>query len=130
ELDGAIIVARVARDSDAARAGVRAGDALLSVDGVTTAALFAQHRVEFVGNSTARAARLETIARLFDGPRDTRAMAVFADERGRTKLAQLRRNWTERTPVLNSRRAGPFPVIYFNTLTPELALEPTRPLPT
>ena len=130
ELDGAIIVARVARDSDAARAGVRAGDALLSVDGVTTAALFAQHRVEFVGNSTARAARLETIARLFDGPRDTPATAVFADERGRTKLAQLRRNWTERTPVLNSRRAGPFAVIYFNTFTQELALELTRALRT
>lgn len=130
ELDGAIIVARVERDTDAARAGVRAGDELLSVDGVTTDVLLAERRAEFVGNSTARAVRLEIIARLFDGPRDTRATAVFADARGRMKTAQLRRNWTERVPTLNSKRAGEFAIINFNTFTQELALALTRALRT
>jgi carboxyl-terminal processing protease len=130
ELDGAIIVARVECDSAAAHAGVRAGDALLSVDGVPVATLLAQRSAEFSDSSTARAARLTAIARLLDGQRDTSAATVFADERGRIKTVQLKRLWAERAPTLNIRRAGPFAVIYCNTFTQELALELTRALHT
>ncbi|PYS92392.1 MAG: hypothetical protein DMF64_08890 [Acidobacteria bacterium] len=131
ELDGALIVARVERNSDAARAGgVRAGDALLRVDDVPAASLLAQRNAEFISSSTVRAAHLEAIARLFDGPRDTSVTAVFADERGRTKTVQLRRTWAERAPTLNIKRAGSFAIVHFNTFTQELALALSRALRT
>ncbi len=130
ELAGALVVARVERDSQAARAGVRAGDELLSVDGEPAAALFARRNVEVAASAADKNARREALAHLFDGPRDASVNAVFADERGRTKTVLLRRMWAERAPAMHVRRAGAFAIIDFNTFTQEIALQLTRALRT
>jgi carboxyl-terminal processing protease len=130
ELAGALVVARVEPNTAAARSGVRVGDELLRVDNEAAAELFARRNAEFTGSSTARAARREALARLFDGPAETSINAVFADERGRTKTVQLKRTWTVRAPAFQVRRAGAYAVVSFNTFTPEIALQLTRALHT
>jgi carboxyl-terminal processing protease len=130
ELAGALVVARVEPDSAAARGGVRAGDELLSVDGEVAATLFARRSAEFTGSSTARAARREALARLFDGPADTSIAAVFKDERGHTKMVQLKRTWAVRAPAFSFTREGAYAIVHFNTFTPEIALALTRALRT
>src|SRR5215217_2671075 len=67
ELGGALVAADVERDSQASRAGVRAGDELLTIDGEAAASLFARKLSEAAAGDT-RAARLQAVARLFDGP--------------------------------------------------------------
>ncbi len=130
ELTGALVVARVERDAAAARAGVRAGDELISVDGEPAAALFARRNADSANGATDRNARRATLARLFDGPRAASVTAVFADERGRTKTVQLQRTWQEQAPAMHVRRAGAFAVVNFNTFTQEIALQLTRALRT
>jgi carboxyl-terminal processing protease len=128
ELAGALVVARVEPNTVAARAGVCAGDELLRVDNEAAAELFARRSAEFTGSSTARAARREALARLFDGPLETTINTVFADERGRTKTVQLKRTWAVRAPAFQVRRVGAYAVVAFNTFTPEIALQLTRAL--
>lgn len=127
ELAGALVVVRVERGSAAQRAGVRAGDELLSVDGEPAAPLFARRNAD---STPDRNARRETLAHLFDGPLDKPITTVFADERGRTKTTQLRRAWQERAPVLHIHHAGAYAVVNFNTFTQEIALQLTRALRT
>lgn len=130
ELDGALVVVRVERDTAAASAGVRTGDLLLTVDGEPAAKRLARREAELTGSSTTRAAHLEALAHLFDAPRDQTSTAVFADARGRTRTVQLPRVWQERAPAFVVRRTGSFAVINFNTFTPQIALELARALNT
>ncbi len=130
ELAGALVVARVERDSTAARAGVRVGDVLLRVDGAEANALLARRSADTTGTSSIQAARREALSRLFDGPPDTTVNAVFADERGHERTVQLSRVWAVRVPAFDFTRTGAFAVVSFNTFTHEIALQFTRALHT
>ncbi|HEX8071253.1 MAG TPA: S41 family peptidase [Pyrinomonadaceae bacterium] len=130
ELAGALVVTRVEPDSTAARAGVRAGDELRSVDGEGAAALLARRVSELARDPADAAARRAAVARLFDGPLAAPVNAVFADARGRTLEVQLRRAWAERAPALAVRREGAYAVVSFNLFTEEIALALLRALRT
>jgi carboxyl-terminal processing protease len=128
EIAGQLFVARVEKKSEAERAGVRAGQALLKVDGEPVEALVARRADEGATASTPRAARLTAIARLFDGERDTTAALTLADEDGRERVVRLRRSTQTLEPRMDVRRVEGVAVIHFNLFTQEIATSLVRAL--
>ena len=129
ELSGQVVVTDVERDSGAEDAGLRAGDAVLAVDGEPAAALVAR-KVEEQGAAGSPAARLVAVAHLFDGPRDSAVRLTFArpGER-RAREATLRREPRTRLPSFEVRGAGAgIRLVRFNIFTPEVAAQFARAL--
>lgn len=134
EVAGEVVVARVERGSAAERAGVRAGDALVSVGGAATEELLARRLSAATdgGQRGARltaGARLRAVAGLLDGPEGSTVSAVFRDAGGREKSATLSRELVARTPALRvSKASGGAGVVEFNLFTPEIAAGVARAL--
>ncbi|HEV2881671.1 MAG TPA: S41 family peptidase [Pyrinomonadaceae bacterium] len=130
EIAGEIIVTAVERGGEAERGGVRAGDALLSIEGEPVAAVFARRLTEEVGASTDVAARQQAAARLFKGARDTFVNAVFTRDNARagTRSVRLRRVLQNRPPALSVHKSEGFHVVNFNMFVPEIASELMRAL--
>jgi carboxyl-terminal processing protease len=129
ELAGAIVVTDVEHDSTASLAGLRAGDEIVSVDGVPAETLVAQRLAEQSAGDS-KSARLLAVTRLFDGQRDTYVSVAYrhaGDERERTVV--LRRETRTRKPTfeIKSERDG-VRVVRFNLFTPEAAAEFARAL--
>jgi len=104
EVEGTVVVAGVARGSEAARAGVRLGDEIVSVDGERPEALVARRLGDAVVSPSARPL---AVARLFDGPRDTPAHLLFRREvGGRVREARLPREVFARVPEFTLKGAG------------------------
>jgi carboxyl-terminal processing protease len=121
EANGAFVVARVTRGSEAERAGVRVGDELLRVDGEAASAAVARRAAEGVTASTDTSAHLAAIARLFDGARDTTVTLDLSDARGREKRVRLRRAQETRAPEFDVRRVEGVAVVHFNIFSQEIA---------
>ena len=131
EIEGEIVITRVERNAAAWRAGMRAGDAVLSVDGENVAARLARRLAEEGGASTAQAARLRALARLFDGPLHEPATVLVSATRGgeqRTRAALLPRVLRTREPLISVRREGGFAVVHFPLFTQEIVVELMRAL--
>jgi carboxyl-terminal processing protease len=130
ELGGALVVADVERDSQAARAGLRAGDELLTVDGETAAALFARKLSEGAAGDS-RPARLQAIAHMFDGPAGSPVALDFrrAGE-SRVRPVVLLRESRTRVPTFDAKREGGARLVRFNIFTPEVAARFARALRT
>lgn len=123
EIDSQLIVTQVERDSEAEAAGVRAGDALVKVDGEAARDVLARRAAEGVIASAGAAARLSAIARLFEGERDSFITLGFASdrERGGELTVRLRRERRTRSPQFNVSRTGGIGVVRFNIFTQETA---------
>jgi carboxyl-terminal processing protease len=128
EIGGALVVTRVERASRAERAGVRAGDELLSIDGVPAPVALARRADAGLSASTDRAARLSAVARLFDGDRGTAVALAFAREGRRDQMIVLTRESQTREPRLEVRRVGGAAVLKFDLFTPEIAAALVRAL--
>jgi carboxyl-terminal processing protease len=131
EIAGELIVTAVERGGEAERGGVRAGDALLSIEGEPVAAVFARRLTEEVGASTDVAARQHAAARLFKGARDTFVNAVFTRDGARaggTRSVRLRRVLQNRPPAFSVQKSEGFHVVNFNMFVPEIASELMRAL--
>jgi carboxyl-terminal processing protease len=129
ELAGEVVVTDVERGSDASLAGVRGGDAILSVDGVPTLTLIERRLAEQAAGDSA-SARLLAVTRLFDGPRDSAVSVTFRREgEARERSVVLRRETRTRRPLfeIRSERDG-VRVVRFNIFTPEVATEFARSL--
>jgi carboxyl-terminal processing protease len=128
ELGGAVVVTDVERESPAWRAGLRAGDELLSVGGEDAPSLLAR-RLDEAAAGDGRAARLQAVARIFDGPRDSDVDLTFRrDGETRARSATLRRDSRTRVPVFSIRREGGARVVRFNIFTAETAAQFARSL--
>ena len=129
EIEGAVVVTGFARRSAAARAGVRPGDVVVSVDGEPAETVVAR-RLGEPGAGAGAAARRLAVARLFDGPRGTEVGVVFRREPGgRERTARLRRELISRVPEFTLRRAaGGVYVASFNIFTEEVAARFVRAL--
>ena len=91
EMAGEVVVTDVERGSDAARAGLRAGDAVTSVGGESAEGLIARRLAEQAAGASA-AERLLAVTRLFDGPRDSDVAVAFRrDGEARERTVVLRR---------------------------------------
>jgi carboxyl-terminal processing protease len=126
EIDGQLIVARVERGTEAVRAGVRVGDRLLSIDGEPTNFVLARRAAEGATASTATAARLSAIARLFDGARGSLVALTLAQDDGHERSVSLRRTLQTREPQLDVRRVAGATVVRFNVFTQGIATELVR----
>lgn len=124
EIEGSPVVAAVERGSEAERAGLRAGDTVLSVDGEAATALFARRLREMVGSSTTTAARAQAMAKLFDGPRDSTLALRWLDANGKERTTTLRREQRTRAATLRAERVrGHVGVIEFDLFTVESAAD-------
>jgi carboxyl-terminal processing protease len=129
ELAGQVVVTDVERDSEAEDEGLRAGDAVLAVDGEAAAALV-ERRLAEQGTSSSPASRLLAVAHLFDGERGTSVRVTYArDGERRAREAVLRREPRTRLPTFEVRsRSSGVRLVRFNIFTPEVAAQFTRAL--
>lgn len=132
EVGGEVVVSRVEPGSEAERAGVRAGDALASVEGTDVRTLLTRAVAE-VGaprmQPPTAGARLRSVAALLDGPAGSTLRAVFREPGGREKSVALRREMVARPPALRVSKAGNgVAVVEFNLFTPEIASALSREL--
>jgi len=128
ELAGAIVVTDVERDSEASLAGLRAGDEIVSVDGVPAEALVARRLAEQSAGDS-KSARLLAVTRLFDGQRDTYVTVAFRHEgEGRERSVVLQRETRTRKPMFEIRSERGVRVVRFNLFTPEAAAAFARAL--
>ena len=124
EVGGQPVVFAVERGSEAERAGLRAGDAIKSVDGEPALEVFARRLRERTGASTVAAARFRAMATLFDGARDSLVRVGWTDAGGKEKFATLRREWLKREAKLRVRRVGGgYGVVEFEAFTQAIALD-------
>jgi carboxyl-terminal processing protease len=129
ELRGQVVVTDVERDSEAERAGLRAGDAILKVEGEPVASLLARRLAE-QGADDSQSARLAAVAHLFEGARGARVTLSFARaDEGRERIATLTREPRTRLPSFEARgeRRG-VRLVRFNIFTPEVAARFARSL--
>jgi carboxyl-terminal processing protease len=129
EVEGKPVIISVEEDSEAERAGLRAGDIITSVDGEPALAVFARRLSEQAGSSTVAAARLRAMATIFEGERDTRVRVGWRGDDERERFALLRRRWMDRTALLRVRRVrGQIGVVEFDAFTQAVALDFMRSL--
>jgi carboxyl-terminal processing protease len=127
EVEGAAIVVAVERESEAERLGLRAGDAIVSIDDEAAQDVFRRRLREQGGSSTAAAARLRAMGTLFDGPRGSPVRIVWRNGEGAEKTCSLRREWRERSAAVRVRELpGGNALVEFDVFAPDTALEFTR----
>ena len=129
EVEGQAVVVGVERGSDAARAGLRAGHIIKSLDNEPALDIFARRLREQAGASTSAAARLRAMGGIFDGARDSTVRVGWMDTSGKEKFAGLRREWRKRDVALRVRRIdGGYGVVEFEAFTQAITLDLMRAL--
>jgi len=129
ELAGQVVVTDVERDSAAEDKGLRAGDAVVALDGEPAPALVARRLAEQDGGASA-SSRLLAVAHLFEGERGTSVRVTYAraGER-RAREAVLRREPRTRLPTFEVRsQSSGVRLVRFNIFTPEVAAQFARAL--
>lgn len=129
ELSGQVVVTDVERDSQARRAGLRAGDAVLALDREPVLKLVERRLAEQNAPASA-AARLTTVAHLFDGAPATVVRVTFtrAGEK-KQREALLQREPHTRLPSFDvEEEEHGVRLVRFNIFTPEVAAQFARAL--
>ncbi len=129
ELAGQVVVTDVERDSEAEGSGLRAGDAVVAVDGEPAAALVTRRLAE-QGGAASPTSRLLAVAHLFEGERGTPVRVTYArDGERRAREVMLRREPRTRLPTFEVRsQASGVRLVRFNIFTPEVAAQFARAL--
>jgi carboxyl-terminal processing protease len=94
-IEGKPVVAWVEPGSEAYRIGIRPGFAVSWVDGVPVEALLDRIRGEVGESSTPTALELQSLDRIFYGPRDTPVAVTFTDGEGKKRPVSLIRKYVE-----------------------------------
>jgi carboxyl-terminal processing protease len=128
EIEGAPVVVQVDPTSAAARTGIRAGDAIVSIDNAPVAKVIEQ-RLANAGAGTDESARYRSIASLFEGPAGSSVKVAWITRDGKSKSAELQRYWSQRQLGFTTQRKGKLAILRIDAFTQSLALEFSKALP-
>lgn len=103
-IEGQPVVTWVEPNSDVAKQNVRPGYIVLQVDGEPVEKALQRLRKEIGDSSTSIALELQSLDRLFYGPRDLPVAVTFADNEGQQKTVTLVRRQTEFQRRVTSRQ--------------------------
>jgi carboxyl-terminal processing protease len=118
EVENELIVAKIAEDSAAAKAGLKVGDVVTSVDDQAAKILFARKIEEKRGASTPAAARYRAAASLFEGAAGTTARVCWRrEDLIPERCAGLPREWREFGANLRANREKDVLIIGFDSFT-------------
>jgi len=128
EIGGMPVIVQVEPNSDAARANIRAGDVIVSIDNVPVAK-FIEQRLENSGAGVDERTRYRSIAGLFDGPAGTSVKIGWSTQDGKVKSAVLERYWTQRQLGFSMQRKGKLAILKIDAFTQSVALDFSKALP-
>ncbi len=127
EVEGVPVVVQIEPNSAAARADIRIGDAITSLDNVPITKLIAQ-RLGNSGASSDERARFRSIASLFDGPAGTSVKVGWATRHRKLKSVVLQRYWTQRQLGFSTQRKGKLAILKIDAFTQSVALDFSKAL--
>ena len=128
EIDAIPTVVHVEPKSAPAEVGIRPGDVIVNIDGVS-ASSFLERRLKNSIAPPGASARFNTFSTLLDGPADTSIKLVWQQRDGKTKSAIFQRHWTQRRLGVQFQRKGKFLIIEFQAFTQAIALDFARSMP-
>lgn len=127
EVEGVPVVVQVDQSSAAAKTDIRAGDVIVSVDGVPVRDLVKQ-RLESFGSNADESTRYRSVANLFDGPAGGSVKFAWSTREGKVKSAVLPRYWSQRQLGFSTQRKGKLAILRLDAFTQTLALEFSKAL--
>jgi carboxyl-terminal processing protease len=128
EVEGVPVVVQVESNSAAARSGIRAGDAIVSLDNVPVSRIIDQ-RLENAGAGDDERARYRSIAGLFDGPAGSSVAVVWTTRDGKSRSAVLQRYWSQRQLGFTTQQKGKVAILKLDAFTQSVALDFSKALP-
>jgi C-terminal peptidase prc len=126
EVEGRAVVTNVQKGSAPARAGMRAGDVIESVDGKPALGLVTSRLADpSVSNNPAGSspttARFRAFALLLDGPAGSSVEIRWQSRNGKQRTANFRRDWQQRELGLRVRRESGYALIEIEAFTKPIA---------
>lgn len=94
-IEGRAVITSVETGSEAARQGIRPGQVLTQVDGLPVETVLARILQELGASSTPTARDLQSLDRMFQGPRDSQVSLTLLDEEQQTRTLTLTRRYVE-----------------------------------
>jgi len=128
ETAGLPTVVQVEPKSAPAEAGIRPGDVIVDVDGVS-ASRFLERRLKNSVSPVDASARFHAFSTLLDGPVDTSIKLSWQKRDGKTRSAVFQRHWIQRRLGVRFQRKGKLLIIEFQGFTQAIALDFARSLP-
>lgn len=128
EIEGTPTVVQVDPKSEAARAGIRSGDQIAAVDGVSVRDALQKKLDHETPAGGSRTARFRAVATLFEGDAETPILVSWKNKSGKTKSQTLTRYWNQYQLGFRISRKQNFVIVETEGFTQELVIKLLRAL--